>query len=735
MTDDAALRHELIPAPNRTLGPARSLAERTLASLRAQPADVLVTTRRLLVAADGSAMFATIGAAIAVAVSGDEIVVKSGRYAEHLTIDRSIRIRGEGPRELIVLSPPTLDAPCIAITGGSPYLTGFTVEGSTSTNSLPTEDAQVVRITGGSPVLDMLDLVGGLGISFEGEATAGAIRSCSVHQSRRDGLLIRDGATPHIEGNEIWANSSDGIKVVSVATNPLIHANRVHDGQGSGIVVDRAAAPQIEANEIWANALSGIHVSTAGTNPIIRANRVHDGLGVGVVVASGADPLVEDNDIWANAHAGVMVFNAPSTVRANRIHHSKEAGILIWSTAAPRVEENEIWANAQAGIEIRNAGTDPIIRANRIHDGLHWGIVVWDSATPQIEDNEIWANALSGISIQNADPDPLVRANQIHDGRGNGVAVADGAAPQIEDNEIWTNAEAGIEIRDAGTSPIVRANRIHHGRANGIYVWGSATPQLDDNEIWANAGAGLHVSGAGTSPVVIGNTLRDGLYDGIFVSNGASPTIHGNTITGNAGLAIRVEDDARPIIGPTVGGISRGSAITSNARTALDWTPAERELARAGHPQVARFLRLVAELEPSARDQIGSRIVLDDRFKLAARSVVAAAAAASPAFDVEKHVAQAIAERQSLATSSTALFRSALLVMGVALGIYSRLDADAWNTVWAPNGLGDPIVPFVTLWSPLSGEPAEFRSTLAMEAVADMQADMSRKMADIAKNL
>lgn len=30
---------------------------------------------------------------------------------------------------------------------------------------------------------------------------------------------------------------------------------------------------------------------------------------------------------------------------------------------------------------------------------------------------------------------------------------------------------------------------------------------------------------------------------------------------------------------------------------------------------------------------------------------------------------------------------------------------------------------------------AEFRSTLAMEAVADLQADMSRKMADIRKNL
>ena len=255
MTDEGASRRALIPMPDRTLAPARSLAERTLAALQSRHETALAIPRRFVVAADGSAMFATIGAAIAVAVSGDEIVVEPGHYIEHLTIDRSIRISGHGPRELIILSPPTLNAPCIAITGGSPYLTGFAVEGSPSMDSLQTEYAQVVRITGGSPVIDMLDLVGGLGVSFEGEATAGAIRSCSVHESKRDGLLIRDGATPHIEGNEIWANSGAGIKVVSVATNPLIDANRVHDGQGSGIVVDGAASPHIDFWKLTKNFL------------------------------------------------------------------------------------------------------------------------------------------------------------------------------------------------------------------------------------------------------------------------------------------------------------------------------------------------------------------------------------------------------------------------------------------------------------------------------------------------
>ena len=86
MTDEESPRLDLVPLPYRTLGPARSLALRTLATLQASD---LAVPRRLVVAADGSAMFITIGAALEVAGDGDEIVVEPGRYVEHLN-DRTV---------------------------------------------------------------------------------------------------------------------------------------------------------------------------------------------------------------------------------------------------------------------------------------------------------------------------------------------------------------------------------------------------------------------------------------------------------------------------------------------------------------------------------------------------------------------------------------------------------------------------------------------------------------------
>ena len=88
--------------------------------------------RHLVVSADGSAMFRTIGAALAVAMDGNEILVRPGEYRESLVIDKSVTIRGDGSRERIVVRPSVDDQPCIAIEGGAPHIIGLTIEGTDS---------------------------------------------------------------------------------------------------------------------------------------------------------------------------------------------------------------------------------------------------------------------------------------------------------------------------------------------------------------------------------------------------------------------------------------------------------------------------------------------------------------------------------------------------------------------------------------------------------------------------
>ena len=59
--------------------------------------------------------------------AGDEILVRPGEYRESLVIDKAVTIRGDGPRDQIVVGPWNADEPCISIVSGAPTVTGLTI--------------------------------------------------------------------------------------------------------------------------------------------------------------------------------------------------------------------------------------------------------------------------------------------------------------------------------------------------------------------------------------------------------------------------------------------------------------------------------------------------------------------------------------------------------------------------------------------------------------------------------
>ena len=343
----------VVVAPDRTPAPLANLALRTLAALKADET-AIAQPRQLIVSADGSAMFTTIAAALAVAIDGDEILVRPGEYRESVVIDKSVRILGGGPGAAIVVRPPAADEPCFRIVGGEAHVAGLSIDG-TEFDDYDNFDSVLVEVVGGSPTLDELDIRGGGGVVFSRAGTRGAVTRCAIHDGQVIGIEVRDGASPRIEDNEIWGTGE--LYIFGAGSDPLVRANRIHDGQSYGIWVSHGASPRIEDNEVWGNAGDGLHI--AYSDPLVRANRIHDGQSTGIWVRHGA---------------------------------------------SPRIEDNEIWGNARAGLGITGAGSDPLVRANRIHDGQATGILVHGGASPRIEDNEIWGNALLPIHVENASP-------------------------------------------------------------------------------------------------------------------------------------------------------------------------------------------------------------------------------------------------------------------------------------------------------------------------------------------
>ena len=89
--------------------------------------------------------------------------------------------------------------------------------------------------------------------------------------------------------------------VQDVGTNATIRSNRIHDGQAQGVEVFDGASASIEGNDICANTHEGVAVAGQGTSVALRGNLIHGGAHVGIFVTDAARCEITDNRIFANA--------------------------------------------------------------------------------------------------------------------------------------------------------------------------------------------------------------------------------------------------------------------------------------------------------------------------------------------------------------------------------------------------------------------------------------------------
>jgi Family of unknown function (DUF6308) len=117
---------------------------------------------------------------------------------------KTITIRGDGQREAIVVAWD--QGPAFHLVETRSTLTALTITGG---DPDPESEARAgLLVTGGAPQLDRLRVTHGRGIVFWGGA-AGAIEHSHI-DGNDCGILVLDGASPRIEGNEIWANAPHG---------------------------------------------------------------------------------------------------------------------------------------------------------------------------------------------------------------------------------------------------------------------------------------------------------------------------------------------------------------------------------------------------------------------------------------------------------------------------------------------------------------------------------------------
>ena len=206
------------------------------------------STEALVVDAAGSAAYATIGAALAAAPAGGTIVVRSGLYRERLELTRAVTLVGEPGRGDLPTVEWMCDRPYEAVLTVGPLAGAVEVTGiafrhyspSIAQNyaiyapGAPRGVANVATLRGcevssgsGSGVgveggeVRLLDCrVSGCknhGVLFVGPTARGEVSGCVVEKNKLNGVFLRDGAAPRVDGNRIERNGQYGLALFDCA--------------------------------------------------------------------------------------------------------------------------------------------------------------------------------------------------------------------------------------------------------------------------------------------------------------------------------------------------------------------------------------------------------------------------------------------------------------------------------------------------------------------------------------
>ena len=156
----------------------------------------------------------------------------------------------------------------------------------------------------------------------------GAVRGCSVIRNRiRDngvGIVVVEGATPHLEGNDLAGNST-GIGVRGEGSDPVVIGNTVAGTRYAGVIVDEAAGGRFEGNTVSGAGGAGVWVDDEGSTPTFSGNEVTRSAGAGVLVTDGAGGEYRSNDLRGNAE-GSWMLDEPGDLERSREPRGHGAG-------------------------------------------------------------------------------------------------------------------------------------------------------------------------------------------------------------------------------------------------------------------------------------------------------------------------------------------------------------------------------------------------------------------------
>lgn len=404
---------------------------------------ILATTtalsREIVVDAAGGGNYTTISAALAaVPPGGQTVLVRSGTYAEHLTINTAkTRLVGEGSMQTKIIPPSGANA--IAVGAADVEIGDLEISGASVT--------------------------GGISISATGSRTV--IKNIYLHGTKTSGITI-GGSDAKIEN----------CTIENVATSPT----GTPGGVGPGIFVDGTARPTIRTNRIrgWSQAV-GLWYGVADAP--VEGNFILDNYGFADSAHAIPRSAVEDYGASVIGHGRNLIVN--NVINGSTHNCIEVAQGVVGSQYVGNILRNPgKISNDGSFISVGGQGTqittDILIAHNYcISDG---------------------SRQESGVSIAGQSYRISVFENTLRDFTNSSGTVFIGGSQTsgdiaVEGNQFY-NCQYPIRLNNNGDGVLIKNNLMRSVLSTGIYVSSGAKHVIEGNSITVT-GDGVTLLGGG----------------------------------------------------------------------------------------------------------------------------------------------------------------------------------------------------------------------------------------------
>jgi len=263
----------------------------------------------------GDGDYVRIADALATANAGDRIVVRAGRYQDHLVIDKRVEITGDLVSGEAIIEAESARAPTVLSRAD-----GVKIERLTLRQQFDC-DADCVEIAGGNLELAACEISsrGRSGVAIAGDSTA-RLHGNTIHDNRRVGVLIMHQSKGLLEENEIANNEHVGV-VITAGPRPTLRRNSIQRNAENGIFVSEDGVGTIEENDISDSGSAGVLIHRRA-DPQLKQNRIHGNRQCGVAL-NGARGLLETNLVYDNAGGGLTIFGGAPLLHGNNIDNNR----------------------------------------------------------------------------------------------------------------------------------------------------------------------------------------------------------------------------------------------------------------------------------------------------------------------------------------------------------------------------------------------------------------------------